>query len=72
VQTPADPSGIEKQIPTSMDESIANAALPDGPTHKAVKGCVFFRYRGKMKSIKSLELIYDPGEGRPKATIPLF
>lgn len=69
---PPDPSVIEKQIPTSMDESVASAALPDGPTRKAAKGCVFFRYRGKMKSIKSLELIYDPGEGRPKATIPLF
>jgi hypothetical protein len=69
---PPDTSGIEKQIPTSMDESIANAALHDGPTHKAAKGCVFFRYRGKMKSIKSLELIYDPGQGRPKATIPLL
>jgi hypothetical protein len=69
---PPDPSGIEKQIPTSMDESIASAALPDGLTHKAAKGCVFFRYRGKMKAIKSLELIYDPGEGRPKVTISLL
>jgi hypothetical protein len=68
---PPDPSGIEKQISTSMDESIASAALPDGLTHKA-KGCVFFRYRGKMKSIKSLELIYDPGDGRPKVTISLL
>jgi hypothetical protein len=33
---------------------------------------VFFRYRGKMKAIKSLELIYDPGEGRPKVTISLL
>jgi hypothetical protein len=25
-----------------------------------------------MKSIRSLELVYDAGEGRPKATIPLL
>jgi hypothetical protein len=72
VQAPPDPSGIEKQIPTSIDEAITAAAFSAGVTNRTFKGCVFFRYRGKMKSIKSLELIYDPGEGRPKATIPLF
>ncbi len=72
MEAPPDPSGIEKQIPTSIDEAIAAVAFSEGVTNKTFKGCVFFRYRGKMKSIKSLELIYDPGEGRPTATIPLF
>jgi hypothetical protein len=72
VEAPPDPSGIEKQIPTSIDESIAKVALHDGLVHKAMRGCLFFRYAGKMKSIRSLDLVYDLGEGRPKATIKLF
>lgn len=72
VEAPPDPSGIEKQIPTSIDEAIAKVALHDGPIHKDTKGCLFFRYAGKMKSIRSLDLIYDTGEGQPKATIKLF
>jgi len=72
VEAPPDPSGIQKQIPTSIDESIANVALHDGPIHKAARGCLFFRYSGKMKSIRSLDLVYDAGEGQPKATIKLF
>ena len=72
VEAPPDPSGIEKQIPTSIDEAIAAVSFSEGITKRTYKGCLYFRYRGKMKAIKSLELIYDPGEGRPKATIPLF
>ncbi len=72
VEDPLDPSGIGKQIPTSIDESIAAVALSEGPSNRTAKGCLFFRFAGKMKSIRSLDLVYDGGEGRPKATIPLF
>ena len=72
VEAPPDPSGIEKQIPTSIDEAIAKIALHDGPIHRAERGCLFFRYAGKTKSIRSLDLIYDAGEGKTKATIKLF
>jgi hypothetical protein len=67
-----DPSGAEPRAPKSVDEMIAHAALPEFATERPAKGCLFFHYRGKTKSIHSLELIYDGGEGRPKATIPLF
>lgn len=67
-----DPSGQEKQVPQTMDELINAAALPEWPSKKPLKGCVFFHFAGKMKSIHSLELLYDGGAGRPKATIPLF
>jgi hypothetical protein len=63
---------LEKEQPKTIEESIANAALPEGETNKPAKGCLFFRYPGRMKSIRSLELIYDAGVGGPKATIPLF
>jgi hypothetical protein len=68
----SDPSGTEKEPPKTIEQSIANAALPEGPANKPAKGCLFFRFTGKTKSIRSLELIYDAGESRPKATIALF
>ncbi len=67
-----DPSGINQEIRKTIDESVANAALPEGASSKPMKGCLFFRFRGKTKSIKSLELVYDGGDGGAKATIPLF
>jgi hypothetical protein len=71
-EDPPDPSGTQKEPPKTIDQSITNVALPDGPTTKPAKGCLFFQFTGKMKSIRSLDLIYDAGDGRPKATIPLF
>jgi hypothetical protein len=72
VDDPPNPSGTEPRAPKSIDESIASIALSEGPTNKTAKGCLFFRFSGKMKSIRSLDLVYDGGEGRAKATIPLF
>lgn len=67
-----DPSGMDKEAPKTIQELVALAALPAGSSNKPMKGCLFFRFRGKTKSIKSLELIYDAGERGTKATIPLF
>jgi hypothetical protein len=72
VEYPPDPSGAEQRPPKSIDESITAVALSEGPSNRTAKGCLFFRFAGKMKSIRSLDLVYDGGEGRPKATIPLF
>ena len=66
-----DPSGTEKAPAKTVEEMIALAALPEWPTTQPAKGCLFFRFRGKMKSIKSLELVYNGGASRP-TTIPLF
>jgi hypothetical protein len=72
VEDPRDPSGTEQRAPKTIDESIADVALSEGATNKAAKGCLFFRFAGKMKSIRSLDLVYDGGDGHPKASIPLF
>jgi hypothetical protein len=55
-----------------IEEAISHAALPEGRIAEHVKGCLFFRFEGKLKSIKSLDLIYDVGDGSPKATIQLL
>ena len=68
----SDSSNVEKQRDVPIDEAIAHAALPEGVTRENVKGCLFFRFDGKLKSIKSLDLIYDPGADAPPSTIPLL
>ncbi|HEV8041608.1 MAG TPA: hypothetical protein VGP62_22215 [Bryobacteraceae bacterium] len=72
VEDPPNPSGTEARPARTIDESIAGIALSEGPNNKTAKGCLFFRFSGKMKSIRSLDLVYDGGDGRAKATIPLF
>lgn len=56
---PDDQRGVEQEEPESIDQIIARTALPDGPAAKPVSGYLYFSYKGKIKSIKSLELIYQ-------------
>ncbi len=64
--------GPEREQQDSIDMAIVKAALPEGPTGKTVKGCVFFRFEGNAKSIRTLELTYDCGSGAPPAKIKLL
>jgi hypothetical protein len=63
---------VEKQQDLPIEDAIARSALPERPTVEHVKGCLFFRFEGKLKSIKSLDLIYDTGSSPPSATIRLL
>jgi hypothetical protein len=60
---PGDRNGIEKEDPARAEEVIAQRALPEGRAEKPVSGYLYFRYRGKTKSIKSLELVYNGRSG---------
>ncbi|MGE5488643.1 MAG: hypothetical protein ACM3ZB_12585 [bacterium] len=44
------------------EEMVTHAALPEGPTRGPVSGFLYFYYKGKLKKIKALELLYDTGE----------
>jgi hypothetical protein len=68
--TPEDQHGIEPDSPQTADEALAQVALPDGPATKPVTGYIFFHYRGKSKSIKSLDLVYEGRQG--PVTLKLF
>jgi hypothetical protein len=68
----ADSANAQKEPNLPVEEAISRAALPEGLTAEYVKGCLFFRFEGKLKSIKSLELIYDVGGNAPPATIRLL
>jgi hypothetical protein len=55
-------SGVEKQETPAPAEAVVESALPEGPRSKPAAGHLYFRYKGKTKSIKSLELLYRQGE----------
>jgi hypothetical protein len=67
-----DSANVEQQSNLPIEEVISRAALQDGIIREPAKGCLFFRFEGKLKSIKSLDLIYDPGPDSTKTTIPLL
>ena len=68
--TPEETSGIDPDSPESADEALTHVALPDGPVSKPVAGYLFFHYRGKAKSIKSVDLVYEGKQG--SVTLKLF
>jgi len=67
---PADPSGQEKEAPMPIEEQIRLAALPEGVQVPPTAGLLFFPFKGKTKSIRSIELLYDGPAG--KVTLKLL
>ena len=51
----------------SIDEKIARAALPEGQLRTPKKGALFFPFKGKTKSIHSVELLYEDEVGNKVA-----
>jgi hypothetical protein len=61
---PPQPGSSDKQaesVPADPAELVQKVALPDGHSRHPVSGYLFFPYRGKLKSLKSVELIADVG-----------
>jgi hypothetical protein len=67
-----DRGATEKESQPSIEEQVKRAALADEHTTRPRRGVLFFPYQGKTKSIRSLELAYDPGEGAPPVKIHLL
>jgi hypothetical protein len=58
VEVPRDnPAGVRKE-PVKADALLIETALVEGPHHSAISGFLYFPFRGKIGSIKSLELLY--------------
>jgi hypothetical protein len=53
------PGGIEPERRVTAPELVVQTALPEGPHRGPVSGFLYFPYRGKTTSIKSLELLYE-------------
>jgi hypothetical protein len=56
-------NGVERTEPESAGEVIARTALLDGHINHPVSGFLYFPYKGKIKSLKSIELIYQSKDG---------
>jgi len=52
------PSGVERER-VKPEELLAETALPEGEHRGAVSGFLYFAYKGRISSIKSLDLLYD-------------
>jgi hypothetical protein len=61
---------IEKEDEDAIEYRVQNASLPEGEKGLPRSGLIYFPYRGRIKSIHSLELFYDGPMG--KATLKLL
>jgi hypothetical protein len=57
-------SGVEKAPSASPEEIVTRGAMPEGAVKPPVAGYLFFPFQGKLKSLKSAELVFD-GVGGP-------
>ncbi len=55
---------------TPVDELVQRSALPEGDSALPVSGCLYFYYKGKLKSIKRLELVYEGRLGEGSVRVP--
>lgn len=62
--------GVEREEPEDLDTALIRTALPQGAVSIPVSGYLYFRYQGKTKSIKSVELLYQGPAGT--ATLKLL
>ncbi|MGO9095973.1 MAG: hypothetical protein ACLQGV_12190 [Bryobacteraceae bacterium] len=63
-------AGIEKPPVRPADQAVVDAALPVGDASGPVAGHLYFAYQGRLKSLKSLELIYRSATGQ--VVLPLL
>jgi hypothetical protein len=50
-------------------QRVQKAALPEGDRSLPQAGLIFFQYRGKTQSIRSMELIYTGPDGTATLTL---
>jgi hypothetical protein len=67
--TPPAPVQIPIAVQRAMAQRVQKASLPEGERTLPVAGLIFFQYRGKTQSIRSLELIYAGPAGKSTLTL---
>jgi hypothetical protein len=66
---PPPPVHVPIELQRAMARHLQSSSLPEGERTLPQAGLIYFQYRGKTQSIRSLELIYTGPAG--KATLPL-
>jgi hypothetical protein len=56
-------AGAQEQPRATAEEAVVNSALPEDRFKGPVSGHLYFAYRGKLRKLKSLELVYRHGGG---------
>lgn len=54
---------MPKEEALRPEDAVAQTALPSGEAKGPVSGYLHFAYKGKTKSLKTLELIYEGPAG---------
>src|SRR5207244_3227002 len=57
------PTGEAKPPDEPIEKIVQRLAFPEGVPTQPVSGYIFFPFRGKTKSIRSLELLYQSNDG---------
>lgn len=66
------PTSDEKLPEVPIEVRVQQLAFPEGAVQGPVSGYLFFPFRGKTKSIRALELLYQSPDGSRKTTLALF
>jgi hypothetical protein len=66
---PPAPPKMPIEVRRAMELKIQKASLPEGERALPVAGLIYFQYSGKVKGMKTVELLYSGAAG--KVTIPL-
>ena len=69
-RAPTDTSGVEREPPERVEDIVNHHALPEGEVRPPVSGYLFFPYRGKLKSLKRVELLYEGPLGAAALVLP--
>jgi hypothetical protein len=70
---PSDPNPNADNVPppAPIEEVVAHAALPEGVWREHVRGCLFFPFDGKLKKLRSVELLIDSEPGKDPISLTL-
>ncbi len=63
-RVPAGVPGVEKEVGPRPEELVVEAALQEGEISQPVAGYLYFFYKGKPRSVRKLELLYEGPAGQ--------
>jgi len=68
---PTDSSGVEKEPAEPVEDVVSHLALPEGDAvHPPVSGYLFFSFKDKLKTVKTLDLVYTGPLGTATLRLP--
>ena len=66
---PPTPPKMPFELRRAMQQRVQKASLPEGDRALPVAGLIFFPYRGKPESIRTVELLYEGAAGKTVVTL---